>query len=176
MAKEVLKSRFTVVDQTTGEIIKEESTKTVNYGQEPNYIKLYLKDIMYLSDMPQKYVKVTEALLKRVSFASEEDGMCVSLTSYVKDKIVKELGWKSRQVLDNSISELCKGKILYRVARGTYRFNPYLFGRGDWADISSLRLEINYDDINGRTFGANVKYKEEPDGQMTMTFEEASNG
>lgn len=43
-----------------------------------------------------------------------------------------------------------------------YRFNPYLFGKGDWQDISRLRLDINYDEIRGRTFKTNVEYKTDP--------------
>ena len=53
------------------------------------------------------------------------------------------------------------GKILYRVDRGIYRFNPYLFGRGDWQDVARLRLEIKYDEIQGRTFQTNVDYTEQ---------------
>lgn len=49
-----------------------------------------------------------------------------------------------------------------------YRFNPYLFGKGDWQDISRLRLDINYDEIRGRTFKTNVEYKTDPNGQMYM--------
>lgn len=49
-----------------------------------------------------------------------------------------------------------------------YRFNPYIFGKGDWQDISRLRLEINYDEIMGRTFKANIEYETGPDGQMYL--------
>lgn len=40
-----------------------------------------------------------------------------------------------------------------------YNFNPYLFGKGDWQDIGRLRLEINYDDIKGKTFKTVCEYK-----------------
>ena len=52
-----------------------------------------------------------------------------------------------------------------------YNFNPYLFGKGDWQDISRLRLEINYDDIKGKTFKTVCEYKEDKDGQLTMDLQ-----
>ena len=52
-----------------------------------------------------------------------------------------------------------------------YRFNPYFFGKGDWQDISRLRLEINYDEIKGRTFKSNVEYKTDSNGQMYMELQ-----
>ena len=48
-----------------------------------------------------------------------------------------------------------------RVQReGGEQFTPYLFGKGDWQDISRLRLEVNYDDIKGKTFKTVCEYSE----------------
>lgn len=142
-----------------GEIVSKRANKVISWGDEPSYIKLYLQDIMYLSNMPKKYVAVTEALLKRIAYAGDEDGMCVSLLPRTKKAICAELGWKTVASLDNALQKLLAGKILYRVDRGMYRFNPYLFGKGDWQDIARLRLEIDYDDIRGKTFKTVCDYK-----------------
>ena len=144
-----------------GNMISKRANKTLSWGDEPSYIKLYLQDIMYLSDMPRKYVAITEALLKRVAYAGEVDGLCVTLVPRTKKTICQELGWKNVASLDNALQKLMAGKILYRVDRGIYRFNPYLFGRGDWQDVARLRLEIKYDEIQGRTFQTNVDYTEQ---------------
>lgn len=141
-----------------GKIISKNITKVLSWGDEPAYIKLYLQDVMYLSDMPKRYVAVTEALLKRVSFAGDEDGMCVTLVPRIKKSICNEMGWKTTASLDNALQKLLAGKIIYRVDRSMYRFNPYLFGKGDWQDISRLRLEIDYSEISGRSFQANIEY------------------
>lgn len=142
-----------------GEIVSKRANQTLSWGEEPSYIKLYLQDIMYLSDMPKKYVAVTEALLKRIAYAGDEEGLCVSLLPRTKKAICNELGWKTVASLDNALQKLLAGKIIYRVDRGMYRFNPYLFGKGDWQDIARLRLEINYSEIKGRTFKTNVEYQ-----------------
>jgi len=158
----------TMVMNDKGEMVSKRANTVMSWGDEPSYIKLYLQDIMYLSDMPKKYVAVTEALLKRIAYAGDEDGLCVSLLPRTKKAICDELGWKTVASLDNALQKLLAGKILYRVDRGMYRFNPYLFGKGDWQDISKLRLDINYDEIRGRTFKTNVEYKTDPNGQMYM--------
>jgi hypothetical protein len=94
--------------------------------------------------------------------------MQIVLNASVKKRIAAELGIQNIRSINNALSDLVKGKILYRVDTGLYNLNPYFFGKGDWQDISRLRLEINYDDIKGRTFKTNVEYKTEPNGQMYM--------
>lgn len=37
-----------------------------------------------------------------------------------------------------------KENVLTRDGRGTYRVNPFIFGKGDWRDISELRATFNF--------------------------------
>lgn len=154
-----------------GEIISKRANRVLSWGDEPAYIKLYLQDVMYLSDMPKQYASVTMALLKRVSYAGDKDGMCVVFAPRIKKSICDELGWKRTSSLDNALHKLVKGKILEHIDRSIYRFNPYLFGKGDWQDISRLRMEVNYSEIQGRTFMTNISYKEEENGQLSIDLQ-----
>lgn len=147
-----------IVDNLTGEVIKNEVYKKLSWGSEPSFIKLYLNDILYLSDMPTKHSAVLYELLKRSTYASEEDGMQVVVSAGLKQRIKDILGFKNISSINNAITDLVKGNILYRVGTGLYNFNPYLFGKGEWIDIAKLRLEINYDDIKGKTFKAVCEY------------------
>lgn len=160
----------TQIQNEHGKIVSKRTNTTMSWGDEPNYIKLYLQDIMYLSDMPKQYASLTACLLKRVSYAGDEDGMCIVLVPRIKQAICNEMGWKRISSFDNALQKLLAGKILYRIDRSMFRFNPYLFGKGDWQDISRLRLEINYDDIKGKTFKTNIEYKTDNNGQMYMDF------
>ena len=145
----------------SGEIVSKRANKTMSWGDEPNYIKLYLQDIMYMVDLPKQYAALVASLLKRVSYAGDEDGMCVILVPRIRKAICKEIGWKNVQTLNNALQKLIAGKIIYRVDKSVFRFNPYLFGKGDWQDISRLRLEIDYDDIKGKTFKTVVEHRED---------------
>lgn len=95
-----------------GEIISKKANKVLSWGDEPAYIKLYLQDIMYFADIPKQYASVTACLLKRISYAGDEDGMCVTLVPRIKQAICNEMGWKRVSSLDNALQKLLAGKIL----------------------------------------------------------------
>jgi len=150
----------TLVIDENGEFISKRANKTLSWGAEPPYIKLYLQDILYLSDIPNKHESVLYELLKRTTYAGEKNGMEVVVNSSLKRRIAQELGFKNIGSISNAITDLVKGKVLIRKDVGIYQFNPYLFGKGDWQDIARLRLEINYDEIKGRTFKAVCEYED----------------
>lgn len=147
----------TVMDEN-GVITSQKINKKISWGDEPQYIKVYLQDILYLSDIPSKNEKVLYELLKRSSYAG--DGMEVVVNAALKRRIADQLGMKSTGSISNAITDLVKGKIIFRVDTGIYKFNPYLFGKGDWQDISELRLEVNYSEIEGKTFKTVCEYEQ----------------
>lgn len=151
----------TMVMNEKGEMVSKRANQTLSWGSEPAYIKLYLQDVLYLSDMPTKHSAILYELLKRASYAGDKDGMQVIINASLKRRIKETLGFKNMSSVNNAITDFVKGKILYRVDVGMYNFNPYLFGKGDWQDISRLRLEINYDEIKGKTFKSVCEYKED---------------
>lgn len=151
----------TEVINENGEIISKRANKTLSWGAEPSYIKLYLQDVLYLSDMHKHHEKILFELLKRATYAGDEYGMTVSLSAGTKRIMAKVLEIKNIRSINNALSDLVKGKILYRIDTGVYQFNPYLFGKGDWQDIARLRLEINYDEIKGKTFKTVCEYESE---------------
>lgn len=161
----------TMVMNEKGEMVSKRANTTLSWGSEPAYIKLYLQDVLYLSDMPTKHSAILYELLKRASYAGDKDGMQVIINASLKRRIKETLGFKNMSSVNNAITDFVKGNILYRVDVGMYNFNPYLFGKGDWQDISRLRLEINYDDIKGKTFKTVCEYKEDADGQMKMDLQ-----
>lgn len=144
-----------------GELVERRTNQTLSWGAEPPYIKLYLQDILYLSDIPKSHENILFELLKRATYAGDAYGMTVTLSSGMKQIIAKKLGIKNVRSINNALSELVKGEILFRVATGVYQFNTYLFGKGDWQDIGRLRLEVNYDAIKGKTFRTVCEYKEQ---------------
>lgn len=159
-------------DAATGEVLKEDKDRVISWGEEPDYVKLYLQDVLYLSDMPTQYSAALMSLLKRTSYAGDEYGMCVVLVPMVKDAICKELGYKKRQSLDNVLQKLVKGEILFRVGRGIYRLNPYLFGRGTWAKVSKIRMTVQYTPGTGRTFQTVIEEKARQEAEARKAHRE----
>ena len=112
-----------------GELIDKRANKTLSWGAEPPFIKMYLNDIVYMSDLPKSYGSILYEMFKYMTYAGEKDGMVIFINGYVKANIVQALSLKTTQSIDNAITKLVKGNILKRISRGTYRANPYLFER-----------------------------------------------
>lgn len=148
------------IDCQTGEVVEKQTDISFTIDREPDYIKLYLRDVLYLKDMPQNLSNFLMALVKRVTYASEEWGNCVVLNAAIREAVRKECGYKNMQSVYNNTGKLISGEILEEVAKDIYRLNPYLFGRGDWRDIEKIRTEVSYSKIDGRTFKMNFDLKE----------------
>ncbi len=68
-----------IVDITTGEIQEEEEIIDAYVDKEPDYVKLYLKDIVALNDLPKGLDRVINVLLKTMAY----DNMII-LNSFIK--------------------------------------------------------------------------------------------
>lgn len=136
--------------EETGEIIDSESKVTSKYfSREPNFIKIYLQDILYLSDLTTSYHGVLYAIIKRMDYDN-----VVYLMKNNKTKIAEECKLEINTVA-KAIVQLTKKQILIQTGRGEYMVNPYLFGKGQWNDIKSLRIKLDYTSA-GRTWSTSI--------------------
>lgn len=126
----------------TGEIINSTETATSSIPTEPDFIKLYLKDVVTLKGIQSANKDVLYFLLKLMRY----EEYIISITEYDKNKICKELGFKSIQQVNNAIQALKKAGILFSVVnatgkinRGAFEVNPYLFGKGKWIENYNKR-------------------------------------
>ena len=108
---------------------------------------MYLDTILYLKDLPKGHNPILMSILKRLPWANQEQD--IALNAGIKRKIAKEVGCSVSKV-NNAITDLVKGEVLFRMDVGVYQVNPHLFGRGEWNDIAKLRLEVTFDK-NGKT-------------------------
>lgn len=143
-----------ITDINTGELKYEEEMIDAYVEREPDYVKLYLKDIVALNDLPKGLDRVINVLLKTMSY----DNMII-LNSFIKKQMTEELGYKSVQVLNNNINKLVNAEILFRKGTGTYQVNALYFGRGNWQDIQEIRLQQRYSSA-GRDVQTEIIYKE----------------
>lgn len=153
MAKITMSNTKTVTDEN-GVIRHQEEDLTVNWGREPNYIKLYLDTVLYLKDLPKGLNTVLYALLKRMSYGNQ-----LVLNAALKRQIAKEIEL-SVSSINNAITKFVKGELLDRIDTGLYRVNPHIFGKGEWKDIAKIRLEVSFDS-EGKTIMSEIGRKEE---------------
>ena len=141
----------------SGDVLSEKENYVISIPSEPNFVKLYIDAVMYISDMPTGVSGVMQCILKRLPYAdAEEQGIMIN--KYTRTKIAEELGM-SEDYVRKSITALVKGKILIHddtTPRScNYKVNPYIFGRGDWKDIEKLRLHVEFN-AKGKTFWGEV--------------------
>lgn len=128
-----------------GNLVKQEHkrhTKT-KVEQEPDFIKLYIKDICKLNDIPTAGNNILNELLKYMNYDNK-----VLLPSGIKKDITRDLKL-GKSTLDNTLNNLVKKDIIKRIGIGVYIFNPFIFGRGKWEGIKAIRMEWTYNE-NGR--------------------------
>lgn len=153
----------TVIDEN-GVIKRKEEDRTIDWGKEPNYIKVYLDTILYLKDLPKGLNGILTAFLKRMSYGNQ-----LVLNAALKRQIAKEVGL-SMSSINNAITKFVKGEILIREDTGLYRVNPHLFGKGDWSDIAKIRLEVVFDK-NGQSVMSEIERKDEIQKKKEVTVQ-----
>lgn len=128
-----------VVNHETGEVKSEEKLNVFRTENEPEYVKLYLNDIVKLIDLPASSSSVLFWILKRMGYDNQ-----VVLVQGVKKQIASEIGTSANTVI-RRIQELkSKGIIIPTNERSIYVVNPDLFARGKWEDIKKIKLSIQY--------------------------------
>lgn len=142
----------TTIDVSTGEIIKQSTESIV--PKEPNFIKLYLEDLVMLKDVPKWVSGILYELLKRMNYQNE-----IVLNSEIKRRIAGELEIVPKTI-DNALVTFVKKKILIRTGKGIYIANPYLFGKGDWNNVRGIRLSVSYSLGEGKTLNADISKNE----------------
>jgi len=166
--RKLYESVNTVFDSETGEIKEKKTNITHFVNGEPEFVKLYVRDILYLVGLPKRSITVLFWLMKHMTYADDELGLCVVLNATFKKMMCSELGFQRIQTIDNCLSELAKFKVVERIGRGMYRLNPHLFGKGNWFNIKEIRMLVKYD-LEGKSIKTSIKKSEEPPSQKKST-------
>jgi hypothetical protein len=101
-------------------------------------VKLYLKDLAHLRELPAWVSGVLYELLQRMDYNNE-----IILNSTIKKRIADELSLVLGTI-DNALVKFVQRDILFRQDKGVYLANPYLFGKGLWEDIEEIRMKVTY--------------------------------
>lgn len=133
-----------IVDYESGEILR--SVTKQHVSSEPPYVKLYLKTLCSLKDVPANNNHILYFLLSNISYASQENkfgGQIIVVNKYIKDMICEEYGI-AEVTIRKALAAFVEKGLFRRVARGTYQANPEYFGKGDWKDIRNIIATIDF--------------------------------
>jgi hypothetical protein len=150
----------TTLDTNTGELINLVSNAHFTLEREPDYIKLYISTVLAIKELSKSLNPILIEFIKRMSFATPENahgGQVIYISSGMKKDIARDLDLSMKR-LDQSLATFVKSGIFKRLDTGKYQVNPYLFGRGNWADVKRIReAHINFETMEITPI---IEYKE----------------
>lgn len=115
-------------------------------NKEPNFVKLYLEDLGTFNGVQVSMSPVLNEFLKYSTYAdpTQENGGMILICNKALKEIVASACNVSLSRVDHCVTEFVKKGYMTRIRTGLYQFNPFLFGKGDWKDISKIRATYNY--------------------------------
>jgi hypothetical protein len=160
MGKKLVYKSTTVTDRD-GNFLENRTTHISSGKAESDFVKMYLDDLALLKGLTPTEGNVLYELLKRMDYNNE-----ISLSTGAKKEICHALEMYSKagrgkgfatlvddktneptpstNSLNGIINRLCEKEIFFKKDKGLYQVNPFLFGKGRWADIDNIRVTVDY--------------------------------
>ncbi len=130
--------KVTFIEQVYEDGVLVKGQKTERLPKEPHFVKLYLKDLAHLRELPGWVCNILYELLKKMDYTNE-----IVLNSTIKNRMAVELNIHPKTI-DNALVKFVDKKILTRVGKGVFLANPFIFGRGTWAEVEEIRMTVSY--------------------------------
>jgi len=127
------------VNIETGELSVHHKTISYTLKKEPEFAKLYFKDICNLQLLSSSCHLVFWQIAEIMDYKTNE----VVLVKSIKDKIATKLKC-SIKLVEKCVDELYRKEFLFRTERSTYVVNPNYICKGTWADVEKIKMEIVY--------------------------------
>lgn len=132
------KPRYSVVDDETGEVIDHLFKAPAKKQESESYLKVFYRSALFRDDLSHSTKALLFALAAKMPYSNA--GFPLHLSTYAKKQIEKEFGI-SIPSINRGLTELLNKKCIYRVERGEYLVNPYMFGKGPTAAIKERQKE-----------------------------------
>jgi len=132
----------TIVDKLTGEIISEKTTSQ-RFTSEPEFVKLYLNDVIKLFELSGTTKTVFLALIRKMNYDNE-----IVLAGAMKEELAASTKLK-KNTFEHSIGDLVTKGVLFKKGNNYYIVNPTLVGKGSWEHVQKIIMTFTYD-RNGR--------------------------
>lgn len=159
-SKRITRQHSSTVITEDGVVKQVDINQTFLVDKEPDFVKVYLNDIMQLSNLPKSSNKVLMALLAKTNYQNE-----IILHPLVRKEVCAELSI-AEVTFRKAVDQFVETGILTKKASNYYIANPYLFGKGSWENIRKIRLLVEYnehgrflirEDIEGPGLGSSTR-------------------
>lgn len=128
-----------VINHESGEIL-DTNFALAKVSAQPNFVKLFLKDLYKLYELTGSEVKVMLTFISKMNYDNE-----VVLTGRIKEEMALVLKIE-KNTFEHAIGTLVKKELIYKKGNNWYFVDPFIFGKGDDKNIQQLRLTGIYDE------------------------------
>jgi len=115
------------IDEDTGEIV-----------QEPDFIKLYVKDICLLKGLTGTQYRIFNFMIDNMNWDNE-----VSYATKTKERFLKDHDLLN-QSFNNNISRLIQSGLIERMGRGEFLVNKKYAVKSEWSKVQKIRVVTEY--------------------------------
>jgi len=131
-----------VIDHATGEVKTTSRVICHNHNEEPQYIKLYIRDLQVLCKLTEKQAHALFCLIKRINWEN-----LIYLNPAIRKQIASEMNCSVQQ-FNNNLLGLKKSNLIKQIANSVFAPDPMLFAKGEWQAIKKLRDDYNSIELN----------------------------
>lgn len=117
----------TIVDTSTGQI-----------SEEPDFVKLYIKDVCTVKGLTAPLYKMFNFMLNNMNYEN-----AVSYGMSTKRKFLKENDI-ANSTFDNYVSKLIKANLIERIGKGEFRINKKYATKVPWSKVQSIEWTTKY--------------------------------
>lgn len=151
MKKIKTKTEITEILNKDGEKIVDKIKSTgFLIDSEPEYIKLYIRDIGRLNEIQGKANDVLFSFISNMGYNN-----IIPTYKPIKQMIARDLNI-SLHTVEAAIKKFKAKGLFIPYLRGMYIADPELFARGNWKNIKNLRLVIEYKNNGTKTLKSNL--------------------
>ena len=115
------------IDISTGEVL-----------QEPDFVKLYVKDLCSVKGLSTTQYKIFYFMLENMNWDN-----VVAYGSNTKDKFLESHGLIN-QTFNNNIAKLIQSGLIERIGRGEFLVNKRYAVKAEWSKVQKIRWVTEY--------------------------------
>lgn len=143
----IYESDTSIIDSSTGEILRQEHATKRKTSSEPDYIKVYYQAMMAVNEISEIPLDFLLALSAQIGFANGDRIL------FYNNKTTRRAISDYCEIGDNMTAKYIKrsvekGILFTTEDRGTYEVNPWLIAKGKWEHIKEL--QANFQFVSGR--------------------------
>lgn len=139
----VYESDYVVMDETTGQILRQERKTVSKTSEEPDFIKVYYKTMLAFADAEGIPLDFVMALSSFISFTNGESMF------FKNDRMTRERIYETCRIKESMYKRYLRrcvdcGLLMPTEYRGTYEVNPFFIAKGRWDSIKQLQLSFDF--------------------------------